>query len=352
MLQLVPLLNNLRLFDTDDDSIERRFKNHLERIRLDKFSGEEDSWELVKLTPKDRKKIKRRADRIIEARSKFSRGTHLTNTDKKLLKPAMDGVRLLGPRLEHEVDEIASTLYQEMPWLQQAINEIWLDMRHSVGFGEGGLKLKPTLLVGGAGLGKTHLVRRLADLCGLPTVHVDGGAGSEGFPIAGLTRGWGGAECGRPLKTMLSSKVANPVVVIDEIDKAGTSFGTSGTSTSMHASLLGLLEPVSAVDWPCPYYQLSCDMSRINWLMTANDVGRIPGLLLSRLRIIHVNQPSTTQMAFFLEKEVFRRKLPESCLDTLKKIADKANDSGTLSVRLMVRLLDELQRFEALPIRH
>ena len=94
-------------------------------------------------------------------------------------------------------------------------------MRHHVAEHGAGLKLRPTLLVGGAGLGKTHLVRRIAELSKLPVVHIDGGAGSEGFPIAGLARGWGGAECGRPLKTMISSKICNPIIVIDEIDKAG-----------------------------------------------------------------------------------------------------------------------------------
>lgn len=352
MPKLVPLFKNLKFFETDDDGIERRLKNFLEGVRLDKFSEEEDKWELVKLNARDRKTIRRRAEKIVDARRQFGRGTHLSNADKKLLKPALDGVHFLGPKNEHQADEIAATLYEEMPWLQGVINELWLDMRHSMDAFDGGLKLRPTLLVGGPGLGKTHLVRRLAELCDIPTVHIDGGAGSEGFPVAGLTRGWSGAECGRPLKTMLSAKIANPVVIIDEVDKSGIAHGTSGTSTSMHSALLGLLEPVSAVDWSCPYFQLSCDMSRINWLLTANDIERLPRLLRSRLRIIHVNQPSTTQMAFFLEKEVLRRNLPDSCLGTLRQFADTANDSGTLSVRLMLRLLDELQRFEMLPIRH
>ncbi|MTI03697.1 AAA family ATPase [Roseibium sp. RKSG952] len=351
MPRIVPLLTDLKLFETDDEDIERRLRNHLEDVRYSSCK-DDDAKEPKRLSWQDTDKIRRRAKKIIEARGRYSQGQHLSRADRKMLRPVTNGVAVGGPSSVHQVDEIAAMLYDEMPWMQQVINEIWLDMRHNIIEHGSGLKLRPTLLVGGAGLGKTHLVRRIADLSHLPVVHIDGGASSEGFPIAGLSRGWGGAECGRPLKTMLSSKVANPIVVIDEIDKAGTAFGTSGHSTSMHSALLGLLEPVSSANWHCPYFQVGVDMSRVNWLMTANDASVLPALIRSRIRTIHVDPPSEAHLATFIEKEIRRRSLPEDCVDQVTDAIHKPVESKAVSVRFVVKLLDEVQRFETLPLKH
>lgn len=350
MPKTVPLLTSLKLFHTDDADIERRLKTHLEELRYAESKANKNS-EPIYLTWDDRKKISRRAEKIIAARSKFTAGKHLSRTDKLMLKPALNGVHLKGPETEHEVDEIASLLFDEMPWLQSVIKELWLDMRHHVSRHGAGLKLRPTLLVGGPGLGKTHLVRRVAELSGLPVVHIDGGAGGEGFPVAGLARGWGSAECGRPLKTMLSNKVANPVVVVDEIDKAGTMTGTSGHSTSLHAAMLGLLEPVSAKDWHCPYFQTGCDMSHINWLMTANDIGRVPDLLRSRVRTIYIEPPNEIQMAAFIKNEAQRRNLPCEYGDEILEMLEKVGRHQRASIRLAVKMMDDLERLESLPVK-
>jgi ATPase family associated with various cellular activities (AAA) len=256
MHKFTQLLTDMKLFDTDNDEIERRFETFLREIRDKKFRESKDSnGENNLISWADKNKIRRRSQKIIDARRKYGQGQHLTRADRKMLKPVLNGVTLDGPATEHSVDEIAATLFAEMPWMQAVVNELWLDMRHHVVVHGKGLKIRPTLLEGGAGLGKTHLVRRLADLCRLPTVHIDGGSSSEGFPVAGLSRGWSGAECGKPLKTMLAKSVGNPLVIVDEVDKAGVGHSKNGSSTSLHSALLGLLEPVSSKDWACPYFQ-------------------------------------------------------------------------------------------------
>lgn len=351
MPKRVSLLTDLRLFETDDEDIERRLKSHLVDIRISQ-NEDKKTGHPVYVSHEDRDKIRRRAAKIIAARKKYSQGRHLSRADKKALKPVLDGVYLEGPENEHQVDEIAARLFEEMPWMQKVVHQLWLDMRHHVLECGSGLKLQPTLLVGGPGLGKTHLVRRIAELSNLPTVHIDGGASSESFPVSGLTRGWSGAECGRPLKSMLANKIANPVVIVDEIDKSGTAVSSTGHSTSMHSALLGLLEPVSARDWHCPYFQVGFNMSHINWLMTCNDISRIPDLLLSRLRTIHIQPPDQKQMSEFVGKEIVRRQLSDDCHDDIMGFIEKTGKPNDVSIRFVVKLLDELQRLETLPLKH
>jgi ATP-dependent Lon protease len=157
-------------------------------------------------------------------------------------------------------------------------------LRH-VSSGGHGFALPPIILAGPPGIGKSHYARRLAELAGLPTRMIDVGGGSAGFRISGTEKGWGTEQSGIPVETVLATKVANPLMIVDEVDKAGTAFSTRGTSSSLTTSLLQMLEPTTAQHFECPYHRIPFNMSRVNWIMTANDVDRIPPPLRDRSRL-------------------------------------------------------------------
>jgi ATP-dependent Lon protease len=119
-----------------------------------------------------------------------------------------------------------------------------------------------------------------------PSLSIDAVAASTGFAIAGTERGWSSAQPGRPVQAILQHHHAGPVIVVDEVCKAASSNSTGGTRHNIQDSLLGLLEPVSAAHWECPYYCVRFDMNAISWILTSNDFAKVPEPLLTRCAVI------------------------------------------------------------------
>ena len=154
------------------------------------------------------------------------------------------------------------------------------------------VRLPPVLLVGSPGCGKTTLARDLGAALGLPTVAWDAG-GSSDTMILGISRKWGSGEMGLPLQTIVDHKVANPLIVFDELEKAGGS-QRNGDVRSM---LLGLLEPRSAANYVDQFLEVPVDYSALNWIFTANDVEPVPLPLRNRLRVLRCPDPGPEHLA-------------------------------------------------------
>lgn len=146
--------------------------------------------------------------------------------------------------------------------------------------------IRPVLLTGTPGSGKTHFARRFADMFGLHLWSVDCG-GADGAVFAGTDRRWHSAEPSHPFLAMSRGRMANPLVLLDEIEKAPTrqDYGR------MWDSLLPFLEPGSnkAVQDKC--LQVAIDASHISYIATANRVDPLPWPLRDRFRIIEFPEP-------------------------------------------------------------
>jgi len=147
------------------------------------------------------------------------------------------------------------------------------------------------LLVGSPGCGKSHYARRLAEFAGVPLRRIDVGSGSSGFRVGGVERGWGSATPSVPVETLLATRVANPLMLVDEIDKSGVVYSDRGMSTSIATSLLEVLDPGTAAHYECPVHRVRIDVSNISWILTANDLRGVPAPLQDRCRVIHVPEP-------------------------------------------------------------
>ena len=208
--------------------------------------------------------------------------------DKELpavLSLANDGGCLRGPATEDDVHRLAAALHAESPWMRDVSAWIMAQLLSHVRSGGHGLALPPVILAGPPGVGKSHYARKLASLANVPVRMIDVGGGTAGFRISGTEKGWGTAQAGIPVETILATKVANPIMVVDEIDKAGTAYRTSGASTSLTTSMLQMLEPGTARHFECAYLRVPLDMSRLVWIMTANEIERVPAPLRDRARI-------------------------------------------------------------------
>lgn len=209
---------------------------------------------------------------------------------KAELRPAVislarDGALLSGPSTEDDVYRLAAAMHAESPWMRDLSAWIMQQMLRHVAAGGRGFALPPVILGGPPGIGKSHYARTLAKLVGVPVRMIDVGGGTAGFRIVGTEKGWGTEQPGVPVETILATKIANPVMVVDEIDKVSTTISTRGTSSSLTTSLLQMLEPGTARHFECPYHRIRFDMSRVVWVMTANYADQIPPPLRDRSRL-------------------------------------------------------------------
>ncbi|WP_165937581.1 AAA family ATPase [Antarcticimicrobium sediminis] len=363
----VPFMPNIRTFPLSGSEIESRFTEFLTGLRkrradtkpAEPTAADADDDELFymrdafDLSARDHSKIRRRSKRLVANQEARSGLAHLKAEDRKRLKTVAEGVLLNGPSTVHAVDEMASRLMHEMPWMQPVIKPIWQDARQHIARGGLGLWHRPVIVAGPPGIGKSHFARRIATLSRLPKLTIDVGGGSAGFAVAGVQRGWGSAAPGRPVETMLSEGIGNPVVVVDEICKAGNCYSGTGASTSIVTSLLGLLEPVSAQFWECPYFNVSFDMSHICWIMTANVISSIPAPLRSRCRVIELNGLADEDLLKFVEHQAAQRNLGQEDVDVVARLIS-AYPPGhpALNLRVVARHLDDLEAVACAPVRH
>jgi ATP-dependent Lon protease len=160
-----------------------------------------------------------------------------------------------------------SGLFDEFPHLHAEIDVLLTGLND----GEA-VRIRPTLLVGEPGGGKSRLVRRLAEALNVPLHRFDG-TGSSDNAFGGTPRRWSSGEHAAPLEAVRRYEVANPWVMIDEIDKAGD----SRHNGSLDRAVLPFLEPENARAYPDPYVQSTVDLSHVGYLLTANTDAMLPG---------------------------------------------------------------------------
>jgi len=159
------------------------------------------------------------------------------------LEPLRGGARVTAPQSRDRLDEIAAQLLDETPWQRAAIGSIWKAARERAG---SDMPLPPVILHGEKGWGKSTMARRFAELCGRPHVVIDCASAGAAMRVAGTERGWGSACPGVPVETIIRERVADPVFILDEIDKSGIMRAKNGTVSSIQDALLPLLEPGTA----------------------------------------------------------------------------------------------------------
>jgi hypothetical protein len=194
-------------------------------------------------------------------------------------------LRLVVPT-SRTIAEASTTLVCEMPNFEAATAAVLGDLRLAAHLGAPA-RVRPTLVVGPPGVGKSRWTRRLAETLGLPTRTLSLAGATDSRFLSGTARGWSGAQPGGVVETLVDTATANPLVVGDEIDKSG---GSDRSGRVSH-TLLALLERETAASWFDECLRAPVDVSGVSWVFTANDVAGSPQPLLSRLRIVHVEPP-------------------------------------------------------------
>jgi ATP-dependent Lon protease len=148
------------------------------------------------------------------------------------------------------------------------------------------LELLPMLLLGEPGIGKTHFARRLAELVGTGYAMIPMSSLTAGWVLSGSSSQWKNAKPGKVFDTLVNGEYANPVIVVDEIDKAG-----GDRQYDPLGALYTLLERDTARSFVDEFAEVSIDCTEVVWIATANDASCIPDPILNRMNVYEIPPP-------------------------------------------------------------
>jgi ATP-dependent Lon protease len=179
-----------------------------------------------------------------------------------------------------------ATLYEQLPNFTDALDDVKRHVALSQDSRDG-LEVTPMLLLGPPGIGKTHFARRLADLLGTGMSLVPMSSMTAGWLLSGSSSQWKGAKPGKVFEALVEGQYANPVIVVDEIDKASTD-----AQYDPLGALYSLLEHDTAAAFMDEFAEVAIDASQVIWIMTANDERWIPDPILNRMNVFEIETPS------------------------------------------------------------
>ncbi|MBK1644669.1 endopeptidase La [Thiocapsa imhoffii] len=225
----------------------------------------------------------------------------------------------------------------------------------AVGIHKGEVAGSIILLVGPPGVGKTSIGHSIATALGRRFYRFSVGGMRDEAEIKGHRRTYIGAMPGKFLQAMKDAGTANPVIMLDEIDKIGASYHGDPAS-----ALLEVLDPEQNTDFLDHYLDLRFDLSKVLFVCTANQLDSIPGPLLDRMEVIQLSgyiAEEKLQIAkkFLLPRQIERAGLVKGAValdtKTLRALIDGyARDAGVRRLekqlgkivrQVAVRLLDQ-----------
>lgn len=187
------------------------------------------------------------------------------------------------------------------------------------------LKLKPILLLGSNGVGKSSFIDEISKIFGFHSNSINIGSLTSPAELSGLDSGWGTGKPGLLAISILNNNCVNPLVLLDEIDKSIQS--TSNGKVTI--GLYDVLEKRSAVKFYENYFNSAFDFSHMNFMATCNDLKTIDKGILDRFKIFTIGKP-TEEMLPAIIRSIYNN-LKDDDLYKIVTITDSSLNALTRS---------------------
>ena len=259
---------------------------------------------LDKLPPREHESLRATYERMLEK-----------GAERFQVKPS--GV----PAMQH--------LYDELPNFADVLDDVKRQLALCQDSRDA-LEIAPMLLLGPPGIGKTHFAQQVAQLLGTGLGFVSMSSLTAGWVLSGASSQWKGARPGKVFETLVEGVYANPVMVVDEIDKARAEHAYDPLG-----ALYALLEHDTAGHFTDEFAEVAIDASQVIWVATANDERAIPEPILNRMNVFEVSAPdrdAARAIALRLYRSIraahdwgrrFDEEPPEAVLELLSRMAPR-----------------------------
>lgn len=209
----------------------------------------------------------------------------------------------------HELKRAEAVLHKD----HYGLEEIKQRILELIGVGKlaNGLKGSILCLVGPPGVGKTSVGRSIARALNRKFYRFSVGGMRDEAEIKGHRRTYVGAMPGKMIQALKQCQTMNPVIMIDEVDKMGSSYQGDPAS-----ALLEVLDPEQNRDFLDHYLDVRVDLSNVLFIVTANVLDTIPEPLLDRMEILRLSGYTTEEKMQIAKKYLIPRNRKAMGLET------------------------------------
>lgn len=153
-------------------------------------------------------------------------------------------------------------------------------------------------LYGSAGVCKTKFIKVLSKALNLPLKIISLGGMKDSSYLLGHSQTYQDSKCGIVIQSIIESKIINPILYFDELDKVSN----SEYGQDIYSVLSNLTDPTINSNFKDRYFSnLSLDLSKVFYVFTFNDISKINKVLLDRLNVVYVSNPTKKEKVTILK---------------------------------------------------